>query len=176
MSEAPDMTCGSPDPILEVWAGSFRPQESASPELPPHHHLCLGCGPENPHGHHLRAQRCEHGVCAHHIFDQRHVGAPGIAHGGAVATVIDDLFGFLLYTVGELAVTRHLEIDYLAPILLDTPYALHAVVRSREGRKLDLGARIEDVAGRSVATATALFIVVDVEHFIRSQAKTQDRR
>lgn len=176
MSEAPDATCRPPDPILQNWVRSFRLRESDSLELPPHHRHCLGCGPENPHGHHLHVRRCEHGVCAHHIFDQRHVGAPGIAHGGAVATVIDDLFGFLLYTVGELAVTRHLDIDYLAPVLLDTPYTLHAVVRSREGRKLELNARIEDAAGRSAATATALFIVVDAEHFTESRTNTQGRR
>ena len=44
-------------------------------------------------------------------FEDRHVGAPGIAHGGAVATVFDDLFGFLLYAVAELAVTRSLQVD-----------------------------------------------------------------
>ncbi|MCJ0981040.1 PaaI family thioesterase, partial [Rhodococcus sp. ARC_M12] len=98
-----------------------------------------------------------------------HVGAPGIAHGGAVATVLDDLFGFLLYTVGELAVTRRLELDYLAPVLLGTPYVLRAAVRSRDGRKLDLTATMDDAQGRSVATATALFVVVEVEHFMQSQ-------
>lgn len=81
-------------------------------------------GPENPNGHFLSVRRDGDGVVAHHQFDQRHVGAPGIAHGGAVATVIDDLFGFLLYSVGELAVTRRLALDYLAPALLDTPYIL----------------------------------------------------
>lgn len=31
---------------------------------------------------------------------------PGIAHGGAVATVFDDLYGLLLYAIGDVAVTR----------------------------------------------------------------------
>lgn len=78
--------------------------------------------------------------------------------------------GFLLYTVGELAVTRRLELDYLAPVLLDTPYVLRAAVRARDGRKLDLTATMDNSEGRSVATATALFIVVEVEHFLQSQA------
>ncbi len=118
--------------MRSFWSTSFD-----SPDLPPHHPDCLGCGPQNPHGHALSVQRDENGVVAHHVFDQRHVGAPGIAHGGAVATVLDDLFGFLLYTVGELAVTRRLELDYLAPVLLGTPYVLRAAVRSRDGRKLN---------------------------------------
>ncbi|MEU4808044.1 PaaI family thioesterase [Nocardia fluminea] len=168
MSNLSDTGGRSSDPDLEEWVRSFRLLEPRSAELPPHHPNCLGCGPANPHGHFLTAQRCAGGVVAHHRFDRRHVGAPGIAHGGAVATVVDDLFGFLLYTVGELAVTRHLDLDYLAPVQLDTPYALHAELRSRDGRKLHLGARIEDAGGHLVVTATALFIVVDVKHFLQS--------
>lgn len=173
MKRIPDEVSGSAGPAVENWARSFWSTTSESPDLPPHHPDCLGCGPENPHGHALSVQRDENGVVAHHVFDQRHVGAPGIAHGGAVATVIDDLFGFLLYTVGELGVTRRLELDYLAPVLLATPYTLHADTRSRDGRKLNLAARIEDIEGRSVTTATALFILVDVEHFLQSQANTK---
>ena len=41
-------------------------------------------------------------------------GAPEIAHRGAVATVIDDLYGFVLYIVGTPAVTRELTVDYRA--------------------------------------------------------------
>ena len=174
MGKASDAVGGSVDPDMEDWVRSFRPlEESSSPELPPRHPNCLGCGPTNPHGHYLSVRRCRDGVVAHHLFDQRHVGAPRIAHGGAVATVIADLFGFLLYTVGELGVTRRLELAYLAPVLLATPYTLHADTRSRDGRKLNLAARIEDIEGRSVTTATALFILVDVEHFLQSQANTK---
>ncbi|MCC3317852.1 MULTISPECIES: PaaI family thioesterase [Nocardia] len=173
MDKASDAVGRSSDPDMEKWIRSFHFLESGSPELPPHHPHCLGCGPANPHGHSLSVRRCGDGVVAHHLFDQRHVGAPGIAHGGAVATVIDDLFGFLLYTVGELAVTRRLDLDYLAPVLLDTPYTLHADVRSRDGRKLNLAAGMEDVEGRSVATATALFIVVEAEHFLQSRANVR---
>ena len=169
MGNASDAVSGS-DADVKEWVRSFRLPESGSTEFPPHHSNCLGCGPANPHGHHLSVLRCGDGVVAHHTFDERHVGAPGIAHGGAVATVIDDLFGFLLYSVGELAVTRRLELDYLAPVLLFTPYTLHADVRSRDGRKFSLVARMFDAEGRSVAKGTALFIVVEVEHFLQSQA------
>ncbi|MFC9969199.1 MULTISPECIES: PaaI family thioesterase [Actinomycetes] len=142
-------------------------------DLPPHHDHCLGCGPANPHGHQLSVRRDAEGVYARHTFDSRHVGAPAIAHGGAVATVLDDLFGFLLYTVGEPAVTRHLSIDYLSPVLLDTPYIARAHLHSRQGRKLNLRATIEDDHGHMVTTATALFLVVNIDHFfLASQRAT----
>lgn len=176
MDEGPDMTGTRSDPTLADWIRASRIQETGSRGLPPHHPYCLGCGPANPHGHQLRASRCGQSVVAHHVFDERHVGAPGIAHGGAVATVVDDLFGFLLYPLGELAVTRHLDVDYLAPVRLNTPYTLCADLRFRDGRKLHLGARIEDTAGRSVVTATAVFVVVDPAHFTGAHATAQAPR
>jgi acyl-coenzyme A thioesterase PaaI-like protein len=171
MSELPVMTGSQSNPTLADWMRSTRMQEAGSAELPPHHPHCLGCGPANPHGHHLRATRYGEGVSAHHVFDERHVGAPGIAHGGAVATVFDDLFGFLLYVVGELAVTRKLEVEYLAPVLLNTPYCLRADLLSRYGRKLRLRATVNDQNGRVVATSTALFVVVDPGHFTAALAQ-----
>jgi acyl-coenzyme A thioesterase PaaI-like protein len=105
------------------------------------------------------------GVAAEHVFQERHTGAPGIAHGGAVATVFDDLFGFLLYLVGEIAGTRNLSVDYLAPVLLNTRHHLRADLTGREGRKLYVRAEMTDQAGRVVATSTATFIIVSANHF-----------
>jgi len=168
----------SMDQVVARWAQGFAdhvPAEASGPQaLPPHHPQCLGCGPDNPHGHHLSVQPDgDLAVATRHTFDVRHVGAPGIAHGGAVATVLDDLFGFLLYRVNELAVTRHLDVDYHAPVLLDTPYLLRAWVQRRDGRKLFVQAQGKGETGRPVVAAKALFLVVAVEHF---QHNTEDSR
>jgi acyl-coenzyme A thioesterase PaaI-like protein len=149
--------------LLEAWHASFA-DHVGSTDLPAHHQRCLGCGPDNPHAHHLVARRDGDAVVAEHVFDERHVGAPGIAHGGAVATVMDDLFGFLLYVVGDLAVTRSLNLDYLAPVLLGERYTLVADLISRDGRKLQMSARMSS-STKVVAEARALFIAVDINHF-----------
>ena len=154
--------------LLATWAEKFRPHPEGV-DLPPHHEQCLGCGPDNPHGHHLQVSRHGDGVVADHTFDDRHVGAPGIAHGGAVATVIDDLYGFLLYLVGTPAVTRQLTVDYRSPVLIGTKYRLEARVTSQQARKLFLAATLTDLDGRTMATSTALFVTVGVEHFARSR-------
>lgn len=152
--------------ILVTWAEKFRPHPDGA-DLPPHHDQCLGCGPGNPHGHHLQVRRSGDAVVADHTFDIRHVGAPGIAHGGAVATAIDDLYGFLLYLVGTPAVTRQLTVDYRAPVLIGAPYRLEAHVQSHEGRKLFLTASITAAGGSVLATSTAVFVTVGVDHFVR---------
>lgn len=160
--------------LLATWAQKFGTHPDGT-DLPAHHDHCLGCGPDNPHGHHLRATRHGEGVQAWHTFDDRHVGAPGIVHGGAVATVIDDLYGFLLYLVGEPAVTRQLTIDYLAPVLIGTTYLLQADVTRREGRKLFVAATVTAPDGRPVAASTAVFVTVGVEHFAQgSDAEATD--
>lgn len=154
----------NPDELLASWNEKFGPHEDGA-QLPPHHHQCFGCGPDNPHGHHLKVHRRGEEVRATHVFDERHVGAPGIAHGGAVATVLDDLFGFLLYLIGGPAVTRLLEVRYDSPAILGATYQLAARVARTEGRKLYVEADMRDVRGSLVASASALFLSVDVTHF-----------
>lgn len=148
------------------WKAGHRPTQPDSVALPSHHAHCLGCGQDNPHGHHLEVRRDgDLAVVAIHIFDERHVGAPGIAHGGAVATVFDDLYGFLLYSIGELAVTRNLEVEYLRPVRLNHEYRLRAVVETHVGRKIRMSASLETTQGGVTATSRALFVAVDVDHF-----------
>lgn len=151
--------------LISTWAEKFRPHPDGS-LLPAHHPACLGCGPQNPHGHHLRVHRDGDGVTARHTFDARHVGAPGIAHGGAVATVLDDFYGFLLYLTDGPAVTRNLVVDYLRPVLLEVEYELRAGIIRTEGRKLFVEATMSEAhSGRLAVTSTAVFVRVDVDHF-----------
>lgn len=163
-----------PDPVLSNWADVFRYGEHAE-DLPTHYPQCLGCGRLNIHGFHLQARRQDDTVVARHTFDHRHVGAPGIAHGGAVATVVDELFGYVLYLVGTTAVTRHLQVDYLAPVLLGTPYLLTARLDRREGRKLWMQAEAYDPHRNTVLTGRALFITVGLDHFVRAAERDVGR-
>lgn len=90
-------TDGAADPVLQHWARAFAACSSApvgsEDALPPHHPQCRGCGPDDPNGHHLTVWWDGERVRARQVFDVRHVGEPGIAHGGAVATVHDHLLG-----------------------------------------------------------------------------------
>ena len=135
--------------------------------LTAHSDQCLGCGPDNPAGIGLRPHRDGDEVFADVVFDTRHVGAPGLAHGGAVATACDDLFGFMLYVVGEPAVTGTLQVDYHSPAVLATNYRIRAWLDHRDGRRLHLRAAGTDPTGRVCFEARAVFIVVPPAHFQR---------
>lgn len=134
-------------------------------QLPPHWPTCLGCGPDNESGFHLQVRREGDEVVAEHTFADRHSGAPGIAHGGAVATVVDDVLGFLLYVARIAGVTRHLEVEYLRPVLVGVPYVVRAKVDSLDGRKLWVSCACTAPDGTVTFTAKALFLQVRLSHF-----------
>ena len=137
-------------------------------QLPPHWPTCLGCGPDNESGFHLQVRREGDELVAEHTFADRHSGAPGIAHGGAVATVVDDVLGFLLYVAKIAGVTRHLEVEYLKPVLVGVPYVIRAKVESLDGRKLWVSCACTAPDGTVTFTAKALFLQVSLSHFAKA--------
>lgn len=142
-------------------------------QLPPHYPTCLGCGPEAEHGFHLQVIRDGDDVVATHVFTHAQSGAPGIAHGGAVATVVDDVLGFCLYLAQLAAVTRHLEVEYRKPVLLGVPYEVRARVDSLEGRKLWVSCT-GTADGVTAFTARGLFLQVPLRHFDQGTARSGD--
>jgi acyl-coenzyme A thioesterase PaaI-like protein len=135
--------------------------------LPPHQPHCLGCGPDNPSGLKLRVRRVSDRIHGEVVFAVDHAGAPGYAHGGAVATALDDAFGFLAMLGGRPAVTARLEVDYRAPVLVGVPLTVEAWDESPGdgGRTRRLRAVLRDAQGATLAEASGLFVVVDPSHF-----------
>lgn len=133
--------------------------------LPPHYPTCFGCGPDSEYGLHVVNRRVGDEVHAAYTFSPKHSGAPGIAHGGVVAALVDDVCGGLLFLVEEAAVTRKLEVEYLKPVLIGVPYELVAKVDRREGRKLFVSCEGRDADGTLTFRGGGLFLVVDVSHF-----------
>lgn len=135
-----------------------------SERLPSHTPTCMGCGPDNPHGLHVEVYRSADSVYADVTFDERHIGAPGLAHGGAVAAACDDVLGFTLWIAGTPAVTRSLTVEYLQPVPLHRPHRITAHISARAGRALHVAAT-GTCEGVTRFTASAVFIVVDTAHF-----------
>lgn len=152
---------GHPDPPPR------SPDGAPGNALPPHSSQCMGCGPDNSAGLAMAVRREGDDVVCDQTFDARQGGAPGLAHGGAVAAACDDLFGFVLYLVAEPAVTRTLEVGYRRPVRLGITHHIRARLEHREGRKLHLTAEGTDPDGVVCFEARAVFVVVELEHFTR---------
>ncbi len=130
----------------------------------PHWGSCFGCGPEHEGGLHLAFVREGDVVRAGITLETRFQGAPGLAHGGIVTTILDDLSGAVPVALGQRAVTANLDVDFLAPVVIGRPLVAEAWLASFEGRKIRIASRLLD-DGRPVAVGRALFLTVPREHF-----------
>ena len=140
--------------------------------IPEHMPQCFGCGSENEHGIQIDVRVGEEpdSVTCEHTFDDRHRGAPGVAHGGAVAAAIDDLFGFVLVRILTPAVTRELTVTYRLPVRLDVPVRIDACLERRDGRDLHITGSVTQ-ADNVVVRARAVFVEVDLQHLASPAAK-----
>jgi acyl-coenzyme A thioesterase PaaI-like protein len=138
--------------------------------LPPHYSNCFGCGPDHPTGLHLRATVADGvAVTASFTVGNGHQGAAGLAHGGVLATAMDEALGFLLFLLGEPAVTGKLETEYRLPVPVGSTLYLSAEASAVQGRKIygRADAKLGSADGPVAVLAAAVFIKVGVEHFER---------
>jgi acyl-coenzyme A thioesterase PaaI-like protein len=91
-----------------------------------------------------------------------HEGANSLAHGGVVACIFDDVTGRVQSTIGIMAVTGRLTINYLAGVPLDTPLVFRARLARRDGRKLFVEADAHH-HGQLLATAESVWIQIPSE-------------
>ncbi|WP_405167708.1 PaaI family thioesterase [Nocardia sp. NBC_01499] len=132
---------------------------------------CFGCGPRNRAGVALVSELVDGHLVGSCVFDEKHQGAPGLAHGGVVAAVLDEASGSVPTRSGIPAVTAKLTVNYVKPAPLHRPMTVSAYLERRDGdRKLHIYARLE-LDGELIAEADALFIVVSPDHFRAHGAK-----
>lgn len=95
-----------------------------------------------------------------------HEGAPGRSHGGIVAALFDDVFGFVLQLHAQSAFTGELWMRYEAGVPIGEPLCCRTRLARREGRKLHMTGEltIEDT-GQVLARSTATFIAIDPSQF-----------
>ncbi|MEU4008064.1 PaaI family thioesterase [Streptomyces pseudogriseolus] len=134
-----------------------------------HYGQCFGCGDEQPHGLRLQARAGEGvSITAEFTVQPAHQGAPGLAHGGVLATALDETLGSLNWLLRTIAVTGRLETDFVRPVPVGTVLHFQAEVTAVAGRKIYCTAtgRIGGPDGPVAVRADALFIEVKVDHFV----------
>ncbi|MCW2691866.1 MAG: thioesterase [Mycobacterium sp.] len=163
-------TTPPPDAVPPLrWTGAPPPGSA----IPPHYGECYGCGVADPPGLRLRATAGE-GVTVRTTVQvaARHQGAPGLAHGGLIATAFDETLGYLMWLAGRLSVTGRLEVDYRRPVPVGSALVSDGELLAVHGRKsyAVAVARLDSPEGPVVASASGLFIQVPTEHFSRHGA------
>ena len=143
----------------EVFAAS-PPEGGARSHFPD----CIVTGLANPMGMAARVFRDGDEGVLRTTLGAAFEGAPGRAHGGAVAALFDEVMGFVLSIHRTPAYTGRLEITYRAPAPLGVELEFRARLRSRLDRKLAMDAQARH-GNRLIAEAEGVFIAVDPERF-----------
>ena len=150
-----------------------------SKELPLAHGTlngCFGCGEDNHAGLHLKffVDEEQRVLCRFRLAPQFQ-GPPGHAHGGIIATLLDEAMSKANRHRNVVAMTRHISIDYLRPVPLEADLLLEgwseSDTGSASGRKHRCSAEIRDASGTVLASGTGIFVEVPPELLRRHNAK-----
>jgi acyl-coenzyme A thioesterase PaaI-like protein len=126
-----------------------------------HHELCFGCGQANLFGLQLELSETDDGGVAGRFFvKQDHQGPPGYAHGGILATALDEAMALLVHAQGIHALTTGLDVRLRAPAPVGAFVDVTARVDARDGRRIELSA-VAVSEGVEVATARGVFVAVE---------------
>jgi acyl-coenzyme A thioesterase PaaI-like protein len=122
-------------------------------------------GATNPMGLAAQLWRESDVACMQVTLGKAFEGAPGRAHGGVVAALLDEVMGFMNVIHGAIAFTAYLNITYHAATPLGEPIIARAWLDRREDRKHFVGATLH-ADERLVASSEALFIAIDRATFL----------
>jgi uncharacterized protein (TIGR00369 family) len=140
---------------------------------------CFGCGEANPVGLHLDFFLSEdRSVVGFPNVADTYEGPKGYVHGGIIATLLDEAMSKAVRAGGFIAMTRHMEVEYLRPIPTGIAHRLEGHITRSEGRKHWTTAKILNHAGTALAEAKGLFIEVrprlTTHHKTTEQISTSD--
>jgi acyl-coenzyme A thioesterase PaaI-like protein len=134
---------------------------------------CFACGKDNAHGMHLKFSLDEatrKAIC-HFKLTGRYTGPPGHAHGGIIATILDEAMGKVNKFREVLALTSAMDVRYLKPVPLRTMLTVTGYEQSVEGRKHINVAEISNENGDVLARSVGTFIAIDIEKMFPHLAK-----
>jgi acyl-coenzyme A thioesterase PaaI-like protein len=126
-------------------------------------------GRSSPWGLDLVAVRDGDEVVATCTLRAAHEGAPGRSHGGVVAALFDDVFGFVLTIHQQPAFTGEISVRYAAGVPIGRPLECRVRLDERVGRKLLMSGELRD-GNQVVATSRATFIAIDPAAFAAGAA------
>ena len=88
---------------------------------------CFGCSASNPDGLQLRFHPGDKEVRGTYSVPDRFHGAPGIAHGGIIATILDEYScAAAVFLGGKRVVTGELSVRYEGPCPVEKPLQIRA--------------------------------------------------
>ncbi len=137
-------------------------------------HYCFGCGRLNPWGLKLSFYESQDGSGLWTPWTQvrEHEGYDGIAHGGIITTVLDEVMAWTAYGRQIWAVTGRISVSFRRPVEIGVPTRAIGRMVANRGRMVELAGELRrESDGAILAEATGTFVRVP-----EAQAKNWQRR
>ena len=127
-------------------------------------HNCFACGSLNRHGLGMTIHIEPGRAWSELTLEPRFEGWDGVAHGGILATLLDEVMGWTMAAGDDWGLTARLSVDYRKPVLVGSDLRVEAWISRARRRVVETEGRIVDRAsGVEYATASATYVTVDEE-------------
>jgi uncharacterized protein (TIGR00369 family) len=120
---------------------------------------CIGCGPDAPHGLHMRfAVGHDKSVEATVVVPAGYQGWRDVVHGGVVALLLDEAMAYAAGAHGELGMTADLKMRFRKSVPVGAPLTVRANVTWRRRNVLGIAASVHDASGTLLASGEGSFV------------------
>ncbi len=123
---------------------------------------CFACGKNNECGLKLAFDVKEGNAVSHFSLDEKFQGWKGIAHGGVVATILDEAMAWAVMSMGIKAVTVELSVKYRKPTPLNENLITVGEVKSVNRKIFRAHSKILNDEGMILAEANGVYMKLGV--------------
>ncbi len=139
-------------------------------EIAPHH--CFACGTTNVHGLGLQLHVEPRSAWTAFELHRDFQGWDGIAHGGIIATILDEVMAWSLAGTDEWGVTARMALEYRRPVPIAVPLRAEGTVTRARRRLIETSGRLVAAgSGEVLATATGTYVAADETRKAELQAR-----
>jgi len=116
------------------------------------------CGHSRNDGLQLKMMYEQNIVYCHMNISNRFEGYTDVLHGGMIFGILDVIIWYAIFMdTKKVCMTRHTEMDFLKPVMCNTPYTAKGRYLKTEGKDVHATGWIEDENGEIYASVNALF-------------------
>lgn len=145
--------------------------DAAESKAPVNH--CFACGKDNREGMRLKFYFDQDRAVCNVKLTRRYQGPPGHAHGGIIATILDEAMGKVNKLRSVVALTKSMTVEYLKPVPLGEQITVTGHEQQVVGREHTNVAQITNSAGEVLARSTGIFVAVDIAKMFARHLKAQ---
>jgi len=123
---------------------------------------CFGCGGDNAGGMKLTFEQdnVNRRIVGRFVLGERYQGGGGFAHGGIIATLLDEAMGKVCRFRDVRAVTAELTVEYLKPVNVRSEIVVEGRESDQKGRNLFMTGEMRNEAGEVLARGRGRFVVI----------------